>query len=419
MFKTISRAVLVVTASALLVSACGGDSSTPRVLSVPSEYASIQDAVNDARAGDIVEIGPGRYTESVTVASNGIVIQGLDRNTVVLDGQHRLPNGILVSANNVSIQNLTVHSFTQNGIVFNGIQAATKGKAVDPQVVYGTDGKWIDEYHVSHVTSYNNGLYGIYAFASTNGVIEDSFVSGHPDSGVYVGQCNPCNSIIQRVTAEVNAIGYYGTNASGNVYVINSTFRNNRIGIAPNSQDAEKLAPQRETYVVGNRVLTNNNSDAPHVPDGAFGLGIAVGGGTQNVVMRNLVTGNVVAGIAVMSLGRYQPEGNRIEGNVATGNGVDLALANIDSSQSRGNCFVGNTFATSLPQGIEKALLCDGQDRTVAIASLPTVNVPPTVDYRTIPAPPKQTTMTDAQLIQFRTPTKYLQPDVASIKVPN
>ena len=414
------RFVFIACFLSFLIASCGSDDSAePRLRLVPAEYPTIKEAVTSAEPGDIIEVAAGEYSESVTVEKDNLIIRGVDRNSVVLNGNHKLPNGILVSANGVSIQNLTVHSYTQNGIVFNGIQGATRGKNIDPKVVYGADGNWIDGYHVTHVTSYNNGLYGVYAFASTNGIIEDSYVSGHPDSGIYIGQCSPCNALVRRVVADTNAIGYYGTNASGNVFVINSTFSNNRIGIAPNSQKAEKLAPQRETFVVGNRVINNDNPQAPQVPDGAFGLGIAVGGGTKNDVLRNLVVGHDVAGISVMTLGEFAPENNRVEANVTRDNNIDLAYSVGEDGKVRGNCFAKNKFAQSLPLNIETVLGCVGSASTIAPVSLAPYKAPPAIDYKKIPAPKNQTILTTRELKSLEAIPQFAVPDISEISVPS
>ncbi len=191
-------------------------------------------------------------------------------------------NGFNVTADGVAIENLTVHSYTQNGVLFNG----ATGSLADGDV-YGAGDAVLTGYRASYVTAYNNGLYGIYAFSARDGLIEHVYVSGHPDSGIYVGQCKPCNVVIDAVVAERNAIGYYGTNGSGGIYVVNSLFAHNRLGLAPNSQKVERLSPQAETVVVGNVVIDNDDRETPAIQGGFFGGGIAVGGGTRNTIVRN------------------------------------------------------------------------------------------------------------------------------------
>ena len=51
-------------------------------------------------------------------------------------------------------------------------------------------------YRASYVTAYNNGDYGIYAFDSQYGQFDHSYAGGSPDSGFYIGQCDPCHALI-------------------------------------------------------------------------------------------------------------------------------------------------------------------------------------------------------------------------------
>ena len=401
----------------LLVS-CGGVQATPRLIRVPADRPTLQAAVDSARTGDTVLVSPGTYNEAVTVDTDGIVVRGEERNSVILDGRNELSNGFLVSGNNVRIENLTVHSYTQNGVVFNGILAVTDGGAVDQSVTYGTEGHSLEGFEVSHVTSYNNGLYGIYAFASTKGLIEDSYVSGHPDSGIYVGQCRPCDTVVRRITAERNAIGYYGTNASGNVFILESTFAHNRLGIAPNSQKAEKLSPQGEAVVAGNTVADNDDPDAPPISNGFFGGGIAVGGGTRNIILRNLVTGHAFAGIILTALNDFFPENNRVEGNVLRGNTWDLAYSPEGAVGAAGNCFVDNYFSSSAPPDIEKAMPCSGTSTVTGPGDVTMPAAPPKVDYRQTPAPPAQTSMPAITAAQPAGARPFAAPDLSRIEVP-
>ncbi len=398
--------------------ACSSDSET-RTIFVPTQVPSIQAAVQKARSGDLILVAPGTYHEAVNVNIKGITIRGQDRNGVILNGLNKLANGFYVSADNVSIENLTIHSYTQNGVVFNGVSAVAGEEGVDPDVAYGTKGHSLVGYRVRYVTSYNNGLYGIYAFSSTIGVIENSYVSGHPDSGLYIGQCKPCNVVVSNVIAELNAIGYYGTNASGQVYVINSNFKKNRLGIAPNSQMAEQLAPQEENFIVGNRVLDNNNPSAPAIPKGFFGGGIAVGGGTKNFIARNLVTDHSYAGIILTKLSQFFPSNNIVKENVLKRNKVDLAFDVIGASGSLGNCFADNVFTSASPIQIENAMPCSGSANVKGMEPIFSPSAPPQVDYRLIAPPSKQTTMPASELNAPILPIQFVRPNIDVISVPN
>jgi hypothetical protein len=414
----------------LVLAACGpgtpDDAASGRVLRVPEEHASVQAAVDAASPGDLVLIAPGVYRESVWVATERIVIRGLDRDTVVLDGGFELGDGILVAADGVAIENLTVQRYRQNGVLISGAfagalqdgQRSTGRAGYGGDVVYGVGDAVVDGYRVSYVTVANNGLYGLYAFAARNGIFEHSYASGHPDSGFYVGQCRPCNAVLRDLTAERNAIGYYGTNASGDVWVVSSVFRGNRLGIAPNSQDAERLSPQEDTWVVGNLVVDNDDPDTPEIPMGFFGAGIAVGGGTSNTILRNRIEGHAGAGIIVAPLGRFEPEGNTVRGNVLAGNGVDLVVRLLGDGPGT-NCFAGNTFTTADPSDVEQALACDAPARAWRPGGYQPPVAPPGRDVRDMPAPPSQPSMPDAATAPARpavgTP---VFPDPDTIAVP-
>jgi len=362
-----------------------------RTLRVPADFPTVQAAVDGSGEGDLVLIDKGTYNEAVVVRVPDITIRGVDRNEVVFDGKDEIENGITVAADGVAVENLTLRRFTFNGLLFT--------KAYD-DTVDASEHTVLNGYRASFVTAHNNGAYGVYAFFARAGLIEHTYTSGHPDSGVYIGQCKPCDAVVIDNTSELNAIGYSGTNASGNLFIINSVWRRNRIGMTPNSQDQERLAPQGDVVLAGNLVADNQDPGAPSTPKGASGFGIAVNGGERNRVMKNRVVGNDSAGIAVTDLNDYQARGNVVSGNVLEGNGVDLAYASVSGSTSlpaQGNCFSDNSFGSSLPEGIEKLLPCGDPARgSIASGSFPLQKPLPDVDYRTIVFPPPQPDMPNA-----------------------
>jgi Right handed beta helix region len=400
---------------------CSGSAPRTRApIRVPQDRPTIQAAVEAARAGDLVLVSPGIYTESVLLQHPGVTLRGLDRNTVILDGEYKRESGVIVAADGVAVENLTARGFNGNGVFVNG---GYSPDGVDKTKTFGLGNDTIKGYRISYVTTYNNGLYGIYAFGSRGGRIEHSYASGHPDSGIYVGQCKPCNVVVTDVIAEGNAIGYEGTNASGGVYVINSIFRKNRVGLTPNSQKMEKLTPQTETFLAGNLVTDNANPTSPAQAKGGFGVGIVVGGGTRNVVIRNRVTGNTAAGILVNSFGEFAPENNRVEGNVLERNGLDLQYdaptTGSGAGTAAGNCFTANIFATSMPPAIETVLPCPGGTAPVTGTAFRGVPSPANVSYKTLPVPPLQPTMPDAATAPAASmPETMPNVDLASIAVP-
>ncbi|MYR62770.1 plasmid stabilization protein, partial [Streptomyces sp. SID625] len=189
---------------------------------VPADAPTISSAVSLARPGDLVLVSAGVYHESVRIGTARVTLRGVSRDKVVIDGRLRQPNGVVVAAPGVAVQNLTVENNTQNGVLVTG---SAKAAAGTPGRSGGYDTgeepvTFLKSFLVSYVTATRNGLYGIYAFSAQNGVIEHSYASGAADSGIYVGQCKPCRIVVRDNVAELNAVGYEGTNAGGDMYVV-------------------------------------------------------------------------------------------------------------------------------------------------------------------------------------------------------
>jgi hypothetical protein len=431
----------------LLLTACGGSSedgagASGRTIRVPEEHATIQAAVDAAAKGDLILVGPGVYNEAVSVETSDITIRGLDRNEVILDGDFELTNGIkVVGADGVTVENMTARHYTGNGFYWTGV----------------------DGYRGAYLTSYRTGDYGLYAFDSVNGIFENSYASGSRDAGFYIGQCYPCNAVIDNVVSEWNGLGYSGTNAGGNLTIVNSTFRLNRAGIVPNSGSYELCYPQRDNVIAGNIVYGNQNPDTPAIDVAllAMGNGILVAGGIGNTIERNLVFDHERTGIGLVPfpeedagdvvpsddildkpcseapepsvaeedippLVLWSPKANRVIGNKVYDSGLgDIAVGDlVDDLESLGNCFTDNDAPTSAPANLQTLAPCDGtgsgdwKDGTLDLVTLIAAERPPEADWRTTPEPPAQPNMPNpasAPAPPARAPRTV---DVAAIKLP-
>ncbi|MFI8929052.1 right-handed parallel beta-helix repeat-containing protein [Streptomyces sp. NPDC053474] len=381
----------------------GGAAGSAAVVEVPRDTPSLRRAVDLVRPGGLVLVSPGVYRESVTVAKPRVVLRGTDRSGVVVDGQFKRPNGITVTGAGAVVENLTVRNHLANGVLFTGVtderlQAGRAGgSAYDPL----DTAKFppLKGFRASYVTAYNNALYGIYAFDARDGLIEHAYASGHADSGIYVGQCNPCETVVRDSTAEHNAVGLEVTNASEHLYFLGNRASRNRVGLTLNSNDLEALGPQHAVVVAGNALTGNNDDQSPEQADGGFGIGLGVGGGRANVIERNLISGNRAAGILLSDVQGYPARDNSVRANRVTGNGTDLVLG---TGAPAGNCFSDDRGATTSPVRLPRAVRCGSQapaDRAEdpaadlgrpALGRARPVQAPPGISFQDVPAPPRQ-----------------------------
>ena len=138
------------------------------------------------------------------------------------------------------MENLTVLNALANGLYWSGVRG----------------------FRACYVTAYNNKDYGIYAFDSSDGMFEHSYASGSPDSGFYIGQCDPCQAVIDEVLAERNGLGYSGTNAGGELTSSIPSGGTTRPGSSPTPSTPSCCRPST-VDIVGNDIQDNDNREAP------------------------------------------------------------------------------------------------------------------------------------------------------------
>jgi hypothetical protein len=366
-----SRRVLVASGVCMLVAGgvCVASAAPSAVLLVgsyqgmPGQYSSIQAAVDAARPGDWVLIGPGDYHETgnrvppgaagditagaaVLVTTPNIWIRGMDRNGVVVDGTkpgaspcssapadqnlgpidtNGLPTGrnglVVFKASGVSVENLTACNFIAGDLTpadeiwFNG------GASTGVQQI----GSWRGAY-LSATSTYNGGpdhstQYGIYASNTFGpGLFTQVYANNMADAAFYIGACPDCNSILDHAHAQNSDEGYSGTNSGGRLIIQNSEFDHNRTGFSTNSQNNDDQpspqsghCPRNETGPTGthscwvlthNSIHDNNNANTPFgsgiAADSPIGTGVLISGGRYDTVADNDIHDNGAWGVLLV-----------------------------------------------------------------------------------------------------------------------
>jgi hypothetical protein len=344
-----------------VVLVCSGTAGCPPVPKGTPVYKSISVGVSHAKNGDWVLVWPGWYRESVNIAptaqlTDGLHVRGMNRNGVVLDGKTVSGSGIHVSGvNNTWLQNMTAQHYkkgSSNGFYWTGV-----------------DGYW-----GTHLTAYDNGDYGVYAYNSTSSgdapaALAFDYGSWNADSGIYIGGCNDCHAVVTNSRAYKNAIGYSGTNAGGELYLMNSEWDHNASGIVPNTLTSEPDPPQRGVSIVGNYIHDNNDTDVPGsatcVTDGVcgpgitaiapVGAGIDLAGGWDDIVRHNVIKNEKHAGVLMHWL-FVPPVNNQIIYNTFVNTGTagspgDADIA-IDGTGVQ-NCIEGNKRGDGSPATVD------------------------------------------------------------------
>ena len=284
---------LLTGAMALALAACGNSGQDAR--DVSSADASYQDVLLeqliDAQPGDVIEIPAGVYhfTSSLMLTVDGVTIRGAGMDETILNFQGQLAGaeGLLVTANDFTLENLAIEDTSGDALKVNG------GTNV---VIRGVRVEWTNGY------STDNGAYGIYPVQSENVLVEDTVAIGASDAGIYVGQSR--NVTVRNSRAEYNVAGIEIENCIG-ADVYGNTAKNNTGGILvfnmPNLPQ-----PGYQTRVYDNDVFENNTENFGHagtpVASVPAGTGILINSNDHVEIFNNRISDNNTANVIISSL---------------------------------------------------------------------------------------------------------------------
>lgn len=310
---------------------------------------NLQKQLIDAVPGDIIRLPEGTFRLSAALSLNvdGITIKGAGIDKTVLDftAQKQGAEGMIVTANDFLIEDLTIQNTKGDAIKINESKNVTLRRIK----TWWTGGP-----------KETNGAYGMYPVQCENVLIENSVAIGASDAGIYVGQSK--NIIVRNNKAKQNVAG---------IEIENSTFADvhdnlvteNTGGILVFDLPDLQVQGGNNTRVFNNKIISNNTSNfAPEgniVGEVPAGTGVMIMANDSIEVFKNEIRDNKTAGVLIVSYliteipvtdEKYDPYPERIyiHDNQITGGGDDPTGGNNMKSKAA-VALLAKTLGTPLP----------------------------------------------------------------------
>lgn len=278
---------LLLCISVCLLFACKATQKSPEAI-----YEELQGKLIAAKAGDVIDIPAGTYEFTRPLSLDGIdniTIKGagMDKTVLSFKGQTSGAEGLKITANNVTISDLSVLD--------------TKGDCIKLQ---DCEGVTITNVKTSWTGGAlpTNGGYGLYPVACKNVLIDNCVASFASDAGIYVGQSE--NVIVRNSYAHENVAGIEIENCV-NAEVYNCKAENNTGGILVFDLPDLPKVNGHSCRVYDNEIINNNHEN--FAPEGNIvgtvppGTGVILMAAKKVEVFNNKIIGHKTMGVSVSS----------------------------------------------------------------------------------------------------------------------
>jgi parallel beta-helix repeat protein len=281
-------------ASLLALGACGAGEA-PKAgadgfIRDPAFETRLQERLLDAKPGDVITIPAGKYalTKTLSLSVNGVTIKGagMDKTVLSFAGQVAGGEGVMVTADQVTVEDLAIEDAAGNGFKANGVHDLIL-RRVRAEWTRGPNPK--------------NGAYGLYPVQTQNLLIEDCVVKGASDAGIYVGQSK--NVVVRNNRAEFNVAGIEIENTVG-ADVYGNVATNNTGGILVFNMPNIPVSGAG-TRVFKNQAFANNTknfaADGAAVRSVPAGSGVLINSNDQVEIFDNDIHDNKSLNVGISS----------------------------------------------------------------------------------------------------------------------
>jgi parallel beta-helix repeat protein len=287
------------------------------------DQSALQGALIDAASGDTVCLAAGRYllTGQLSLATENVTVRGEPNTILDFSGQTSGANGMAISADHVTLESVRFENTQGDGVRASDVSYVTF-RDVRVEWTEGPDPQ--------------NGGYGLYPVLSSHVLIENCYVSGASDAGIYVGQSD---TIVMRNNEVTGNVAGLEIETSTDAEVYGNHAHGNTAGILVFNLPGLMVKDGKRANVHDNIIEDNNLANFAAagniVADVPAGTGLFILASDENEVHDNQIRDNQSSGASVLSWYVAQrdadgemdpdfdwfPERNYVHGNVLDNNG--------------------------------------------------------------------------------------------------
>jgi parallel beta-helix repeat protein len=289
----------------------------------------VQRALIEAQSGADVCFCPGTFAfdKEISLTVPDVTMRGLGatRADTVLDfGPQTIgDDGVTVTSDGFTIENLTIKNTPGNGIVVTGAEDVTFRN-----LSVSWDAGSVVE----------NGAYAVYPVKSRRVIVEDSEVVGAADAGIYVGQCE--EAIVRNNVVHGNVAGIEIENSTGADVYGNEAYDNTAgilVFVLPNLEKQEGARTKVHDNVARENNRPNFAEEGTIVASVPTGVGMLLLAADETEIANNTIEDNISTALFIVSFSTLSllipdvmlddtdpdPEKTYIHGNTFSGNGTD------------------------------------------------------------------------------------------------